>query len=108
MKMPMKIVLVAGARPNFMKIAPIWFEMSRLKSYFKPVLLDPGQHYDYEMSKVFFEDLDLPGPDYFLGVGSGTHADRTALILTGNWKEGKIPELGDGETGQEIDKRVRC
>jgi UDP-N-acetylglucosamine 2-epimerase (non-hydrolysing) len=81
MKMPVKIILVAGARPNFMKIAPVWFEMSRLKSYFKSILLHTGQHYDYEMSKVFFEDLDLPEPNYFLGVGSGTHAEQTARIM---------------------------
>lgn len=77
----MKIILVVGARPNFMKIAPIWFEMSRLKSYFKPILLHTGQHYDYEMSKVFFEDLHLPKPEYFLGIGSGTHAEQTARIM---------------------------
>ena len=79
--MPIKVVLVAGARPNFMKIAPLWLEMSRFPSLFTPVLLHTGQHYDHEMSKVFFEDLDLPEPDYFLGVGSGTHAEQTARIM---------------------------
>jgi UDP-N-acetylglucosamine 2-epimerase (non-hydrolysing) len=77
----MKVLLVAGARPNFMKIAPLWSEMNRSLSCFMPVLLHTGQHYDYEMSKVFFEDLDLPEPDYFLGVGSGTHAEQTARIM---------------------------
>ena len=64
-----------------MKIASLWLEMNRSPSRFTPILLHTGQHYDYEMSKVFFEDLDLPEPDYFLGVGSGTHAEQTARIM---------------------------
>ena len=64
-----------------MKIAPIWLEMNRFISHFTPIILHTGQHYDYEMSKVFFEDLDLPEPHYFLGVGSGTHAEQTAKIM---------------------------
>jgi UDP-N-acetylglucosamine 2-epimerase (non-hydrolysing) len=79
--MSLKVVLVAGARPNFMKIAPLWTEMNQLSSDFKPIILHTGQHYDYEMSKVFFEDLDLPEPHYFLGVGSGTHAEQTGKIM---------------------------
>jgi len=77
----MKVMLVVGARPNFMKIAPLWSEMNRLSSDFEPIILHTGQHYDYEMSKVFFEDLDLPEPHYFLGVGSGTHAEQTGKIM---------------------------
>ena len=79
--MPLKVILVAGARPNFMKIAPLWSEMNRLPTDFEPVVLHTGQHYDYEMSKVFFEDLNLPEPHYFLGVGSGTHAEQTGKIM---------------------------
>jgi UDP-N-acetylglucosamine 2-epimerase (non-hydrolysing) len=79
--MQKRVILVAGARPNFMKIAPIWLEMNRFPSHFRPIILHTGQHYDYEMSKVFFEDLDLPEPHYFLGVGSGTHAEQTAKIM---------------------------
>jgi UDP-N-acetylglucosamine 2-epimerase (non-hydrolysing) len=79
--MPIKVILVAGARPNFMKIAPLWSEMNRLPNDFEPIILHTGQHYDYEMSKVFFEDLDLPEPHYFLGVGSGTHAEQTGKIM---------------------------
>jgi UDP-N-acetylglucosamine 2-epimerase (non-hydrolysing) len=79
--MQKKVILVAGARPNFMKIAPIWLEMNRFPSHFAPVILHTGQHYDYEMSKVFFEDLDLPEPHFFLGVGSGTHAEQTAKTM---------------------------
>ncbi len=79
--MPIKTILVVGARPNFMKAAPLFLEMRRLPSIFQPVILHTGQHYDYEMSKVFFEDLDLPEPHYFLGVGSGTHAEQTGKIM---------------------------
>ncbi len=79
--MPIKVILVAGARPNFMKIAPLWLEMNQHPSEFKPIILHTGQHYDYEMSKVFFEDLDLPEPNYFLGGGSGSHAEQTGKIM---------------------------
>jgi UDP-N-acetylglucosamine 2-epimerase (non-hydrolysing) len=79
--MTRRILLVVGARPNFMKIAPVWFEMHQVSPHFEPLLLHTGQHYDYEMSKVFFEDLNLPEPNYFLGVGSGTHAEQTAKIM---------------------------
>jgi UDP-N-acetylglucosamine 2-epimerase (non-hydrolysing) len=78
---PIKTILVVGARPNFMKAAPLFLEMRRLPSIFQPVILHTGQHYDYEMSKVFFEDLDLPEPHYFLGVGSGTHSEQTGKIM---------------------------
>lgn len=75
-----KIILVAGARPNFMKVAPIHKALSATKRY-KPVLLHTGQHYDEKMSKVFFEELGLPEPDIYLGVGSGSHAEQTAKIM---------------------------
>ena len=75
----MKIVLVAGARPNFMKIAPIIRAIDKHNAsvkgnVFEPILVHTGQHYDHEMSKIFFEDLELPEPDIYLGVGSGMHA----------------------------------
>jgi UDP-N-acetylglucosamine 2-epimerase (non-hydrolysing) len=76
-----RIVLVAGARPNFMKIAPLWSEMKGESYGFEPVILHTGQHYDYEMSRVFFEDLGLPEPHYFLGIGSGTHAEQTGRVM---------------------------
>jgi UDP-N-acetylglucosamine 2-epimerase (non-hydrolysing) len=79
--MAMKIVLVAGARPNFMKLAPLFWTMNQFPSVFQPTILHTGQHYDYEMSKAFFEDLDLPEPHYFLGVGSGSHAEQTGRIM---------------------------
>jgi UDP-N-acetylglucosamine 2-epimerase (non-hydrolysing) len=93
----MKLILVAGARPNFMKIAPI---IRRLKAQgagrmeqsdpqitqiaqIEYMIVHTGQHYDYEMSKIFFDELDIPMPDYFLGAGSGSHAEQTAKIMKG-------------------------
>lgn len=75
-----KVVLVAGARPNFMKVAPI---LQALGAYtkFETRLVHTGQHYDDTMSKVFFEELKLPRPDIYLGVGSGTQADQTAKVM---------------------------
>lgn len=75
----MKILSVVGARPNFVKIAPLAKTFS--ERGFTHVLVHTGQHYDYEMSKVFFSDLDLPEPDRHLGVGSGTHAVQTGKIM---------------------------
>lgn len=76
-----KIVLVGGARPNFMKIAPIWRELIKQKDIFELFIVHTGQHYDYEMSKVFFEQFHLPTPHYYLNVGSGSHAYQTAQIM---------------------------
>ena len=76
----MSIISVVGARPNYMKMAPVIsaIDDNRLRNY----LVHTGQHYDDNMSKVFFEELGLPEPDKFLGVGSGSHAFQTAKILT--------------------------
>ena len=71
---------IVGARPNMMKIAPLMEEMRR-HAGIEPVLVHTGQHYDYAMSQVFFDDLQMPAPDYNLGVGSGTHYEQTAEIL---------------------------
>jgi UDP-N-acetylglucosamine 2-epimerase (non-hydrolysing) len=76
----MKIVNVVGARPNFMKIAPI-LEVMRRTAGLEPVLVHTGQHYDTAMSKLFFEDLGIPKPDHELNVGSATHAVQTARIM---------------------------
>jgi len=85
MKHLTKIVSVVGARPNFMKIAPIIEQLKiknkNLKAKLKHVLVHTGQHYDEEMSKSFFEDLNLPKPDINLGVGSASHAVQTAKIM---------------------------
>lgn len=71
----MKIMSVVGARPNFMKIAPILNEM-RKHGEITSLLVHTGQHYDANMSKLFFEDLELPAPDIYLGVGSEAMRNR--------------------------------
>jgi UDP-N-acetylglucosamine 2-epimerase (non-hydrolysing) len=76
-----KILLVGGARPNFMKIAPLYFELLKYPHRFSPVVVHTGQHYDQNMSEIFFRDLNLPAPDINLGVGSGSHAVQTANIM---------------------------
>jgi len=73
------IILVVGARPNFMKIAPIQAELSARNV--PTILLHTGQHYDENMSKVFFDDLGMKEPDIHLGVGSGSHATQTAKVM---------------------------
>lgn len=78
----LKVLLIAGARPNFMKIAPIYAEMKRRPSEFVPMIVHTGQHYDAAMSDAFFDDLGMPKPDIYLGVGSGSHAVQTAKIMT--------------------------
>lgn len=80
-----KIALVVGARPNFMKAAPLLKAMRR-SSFFDPILIHTGQHYDFLMSDKFFQDLRLPKPDIFLGVGSGSHAEQTAKIMIASEK----------------------
>lgn len=77
----MKIVCVVGARPNFMKIAPIIWEMTKYPHDFEPVLVHTGQHYDANMSEVFFDELELPRPDVNLEVGSGSHSWQTAQVM---------------------------
>lgn len=75
-----RILNIVGARPNFMKIAPIHREMKKQHDI-EPILIHTGQHYDEKMSKLFFNDLHLPEPDEFLGVGSGSHARQTAQVM---------------------------
>ncbi|MCD6086503.1 MAG: UDP-N-acetylglucosamine 2-epimerase (non-hydrolyzing) [Candidatus Hydrothermae bacterium] len=81
------IYLIVGARPNFMKAAPLIRALEERAPEIKSLLVHTGQHYDYEMSKAFFEDLDMPDPDIYLGVGSGTHAEQTAKIMISLEKE---------------------
>lgn len=76
----MKVVVVAGARPNFMKVAPLMWELAR-RSDTTARLVHTGQHYDQRMSKLFFEQLRIPRPDVDLGVGSGSHAVQTAEVM---------------------------
>jgi UDP-N-acetylglucosamine 2-epimerase (non-hydrolysing) len=77
----MRVVNVVGARPNFMKMAPIIQAMNRHPDRIEHLLVHTGQHYDERMSKAFFEDLGMPKPDVDLGVGSGSHAEQTARIM---------------------------
>ena len=76
----MKIILVCGARPNFMKIAPLMRALDE-KGGFELLLVHTGQHYDRKMSQLFFEELRIPEPDINLEVGSGSHAVQTAEIM---------------------------
>ena len=73
------IILVVGARPNFMKIAPIYAELKSRGQ--ELILLHTGQHYDDNMSKVFFDDLGMPKPDIYMGIGSGSHAYQTGTVM---------------------------
>jgi UDP-N-acetylglucosamine 2-epimerase (non-hydrolysing) len=75
-----KIVAVAGARPNFMKIAPLMWEMKK-RAGLDAYLVHTGQHYDQKMSQLFFEELHIPQPDIDLGVGSASHAVQTAEVM---------------------------
>jgi UDP-N-acetylglucosamine 2-epimerase (non-hydrolysing) len=77
----LKVINVVGARPNFMKVAPIVEAMKRREREFTPLVVHTGQHYDAAMSEAFFSDLELPEPDVYLGVGSASHAAQTAAVM---------------------------
>ncbi|HVW60958.1 MAG TPA: UDP-N-acetylglucosamine 2-epimerase (non-hydrolyzing), partial [Puia sp.] len=72
---------MVGARPNFMKVAPLHLEFGKYKDQVKHLICHTGQHYDEKMSKIFFEELGLPKPDFYLGIGSGSHAVQTAGVM---------------------------
>jgi UDP-N-acetylglucosamine 2-epimerase (non-hydrolysing) len=77
-----KILFVVGARPNFMKVAPVMqATRTHASDRFDTMLVHTGQHYDVNMSDVFFSDLEMPKPDRFLGIGSGSHAEMTAKVM---------------------------
>ena len=78
---PLRLLLVAGARPNFMKVAPLLREFRARPDLFDARLVHTGQHYDALMSDVFFQELEIPKPDIHLGAGSGSHAVQTARIM---------------------------
>src|SRR5215831_13275523 len=80
----MRVFLVAGARPNFMKVAPVLDAFHARRGSFpelQPLLIHTGQHYDPQMSDDFFRDLGMPMPDIYLGAGSGSHAEQTARVM---------------------------
>lgn len=76
-----KILQIVGARPNFMKVAPLHRAFSNEKNAISKIV-HTGQHFDQQMSDIFFHQLELPEPDYYLGVGSGTHSQMTAEMMT--------------------------
>ena len=80
MSKPSHVHLIAAARPNFMKIAPLWHAL-RAADDFEPAIVHTGQHYDAAMSDDIFADLGLPAPDFHLGVGSGSHAEQTGGVM---------------------------
>lgn len=80
MQKPIKVHLIAAARPNFMKVAPLFHALQRDQD-FEVALVHTGQHYDANMSDEFFVDLGLPEPDFHLGIGSGSHAEQTGRVM---------------------------
>src|SRR5262249_42123992 len=89
----MQVVHVVGARPNFMKLAPVFRALAR-NARLRQTLVHTGQHYDFNMSDVFFQQLGLPTPDVSLEVGSASHARQTADVMTR--LEAVLPELRPG------------
>lgn len=79
--MKKRVLNIVGARPNFMKMAPLMWAYRRYPDEFAPVLVHTGQHYDANMSDQFFRDLGLPQPDVYLGIGSGGHGEQTGRML---------------------------
>ena len=77
----MHILHVVGARPNFMKAAPVLAALARTDGIWRQTLVHTGQHYDATMSDLFFRQLGLPAPDVNLEVGSGSHAQQTAQVM---------------------------
>ncbi len=80
MSSPARVHLIAAARPNFMKVAPLWHALKAAPD-FTPVIVHTGQHYDAAMSDDIFADLGLPAPDHHLGIGSGSHAEQTGRVM---------------------------
>ena len=102
MPSPRTVLSVVGARPNFMKIAPIVAELRRRRDEFDTVLVHTGQHYDETMSRIFFDELGVREPDHTLDVGSGTHAEQTARVM-----ERLEPVLLDGRPRRRARPRRR-
>jgi UDP-N-acetylglucosamine 2-epimerase (non-hydrolysing) len=77
----MKVMIIIGTRPNYMKAAPIIKQMRRFDDFLEPIIVHTGQHYDHMLSEQIASELRLPRPDIYLGVGSGTHAEQTANAM---------------------------
>src|SRR5262245_37201285 len=98
---PYRLLFVVGARPNFMKVAPILRQLRGQASLFQWRLVHTGQHYAAAMSDVFFQQLGIPRPDDHLGVGSGSHAQQTAAIMAAfeplvlGWRPDLVVVVGD-------------
>lgn len=81
--MQKRLLLITGARPNFIKAAPLLEELNKYDRDFETLLVHTGQHYDRNLSELFFNQLKMPQPDIYLGVGSGSHSRQTAAIMVG-------------------------
>jgi UDP-N-acetylglucosamine 2-epimerase (non-hydrolysing) len=79
--MKKKIISVVGARPNFIKIAPIHKAFLKFEDKIEHLICHTGQHFDEKMSKIFFQELEMPKPDFYLGIKGGSHAEQTAKIM---------------------------
>ena len=78
-----KMLLITGARPNFIKAAPLLVELKKQDDLVESRLVHTGQHYDHNLSQLFFEQLGMPQPDIYLGIGSGSHSQQTAGMMLG-------------------------
>ena len=100
----MKVVSIVGARPQFIKAAAV----SRvLREKHTEVLAHTGQHYDDEMSQVFFDDLDIPRPDVYLGVGCGSQAEQTARVMLEQQPDVGCTDRDDSSGGQFMSELQR-
>jgi UDP-N-acetylglucosamine 2-epimerase (non-hydrolysing) len=102
----MNICIVVGARPNFMKMAPLVQELQ--KRAIPHLVVHTGQHFDRNMSEVFFEELELPFPDLFLGVGGGSHAEQTARIMTAFEKICQEQDIKMVVVGGDVNSTLAC
>jgi UDP-N-acetylglucosamine 2-epimerase (non-hydrolysing) len=97
----MKIISIVGVRPQFIKCAPLSRELRKVD---QEILVHTGQHYDHDMSDIFFEELNIPKPDYSLGIGSGNHGELAGTYMR------SVVHYAEGEYGMDGDAggRVEC